>query len=181
VYLISSKQQKRQHSPSLIGSNIEEVVAPVVCLEARVAAVQDDTLPALANNPTAPRLEEALAQSKADLAMPHQIEDAKVVLAQSAANLPRHNLDASTNDTYEGLVRLAANLAIACQNNSIDDAIDQLVDQLAAFCLNKIEQNMRDGDDDDIDISVEQLEEEYRVQGNDDKRMTQLIRCSCRS
>jgi hypothetical protein len=70
---------------------------------------------------------------------------------------------------------------MARQNNSINDAIDQLVDQLAAFCLDKIEQNMRDGDDNDIDISVEQLEEEYRVRGNDDKRMTQLIRCSRRS
>ena len=70
---------------------------------------------------------------------------------------------------------------MARQNNSINDAIDQLVDQLAAFCLDKIEQNTRDGDDDDIDISVEQLEEEYRVRGNDDKRMTQLIRCSRRS
>jgi len=47
-----------------------------------------------------------------------------------------------------------------------------LINQLAAFCLNKVEQNTRDGDDDDMDISVEQLEEEYRVQGNDDKRLT---------
>jgi hypothetical protein len=101
---MSHFRQKRQRSPSLIGSDIEEVVAPVVCLEARAAAVQDDTLPALANNPTAPQLEEALVQSKADLAVPHQIEDTKVVLVQSAANLPTHNLDASTNDTYEGLV-----------------------------------------------------------------------------
>ena len=101
---MSHFRQKQQRSPSLIGSDIEEVVALVVCLEARAAAVQDDTLPALANNPTAPRPEEALAQSKADLAVPYQIEDAEVVLARSAANLPMHNPDASTNDTYEGLV-----------------------------------------------------------------------------
>ena len=64
------------------------------------------------------------------------------------------------------------NLAIAHQNNLINIAIDRLVNQLAVFCLNKVEQNMRDGDDDDMDISVEQLEKEYRVQGNDNKWMT---------
>ena len=47
------------------------------------------------------------------------------------------------------------NLAIAHQNNLINIAIDQLVNQLAVFCLNKVEQNMRDRDDDDMDISVE--------------------------
>ncbi len=51
---VSHFRQKRQHSPSLIDSDIEEVAAPVVCLEARAAAVWDDTLPASANNPTAP-------------------------------------------------------------------------------------------------------------------------------
>jgi len=67
---------------------------------------------------------------------------------------------------------LAMNLAIAHQNNLINIAIDQLVNQLVVFCLNKVEQNMRDGDDDDMDISVEQLEKEYRVQGNNNKWMT---------
>ena len=43
----------------------------------------------------------------------------------------------------------------------INDAIDQLVDQLAAFCLQKVEQNT--SEDDDIDISVEKLEEEIWV------------------
>jgi len=51
---VSHFRQKRQHSPSPIDSNIEEVAAPVVCLEARVAAVWDNTLPALANSPTVP-------------------------------------------------------------------------------------------------------------------------------
>jgi hypothetical protein len=100
---VSHFRQKRQRSPSPIDSDIEEVMAPVVCLEARAAAVWDDTLPASANNPTAPRLEEALAQSKVDLAVPHWIKDTEVVLARSAANLPACNPDASTNDTYEGL------------------------------------------------------------------------------
>ena len=95
-----------------------------------------------------------------------------MVLAQTAANLPVHNLDALTNDTYEEFTQSAVNLAMACWNNSINDAIDQLIDQLAVFCLNKVEQNTRDGDDDDMDISVEQLEEEYRVRGNNDKRLT---------
>jgi len=160
---VSHFRQKRQRSPSPIDSDIEEVTAPVVCLEARAAAVRDDTLPASANNPTALQPEEALAQSKVDLAVPHWIKDTEVVLVQSAANLPACNPDASTNDTYEGLARSAVNLAMAHQNNSIDIAIDQLVDQLAVFCLDKVEQNTRDGDDDDMDISVEQLEEEYRV------------------
>ena len=61
---------------------------------------------------------------------------------------------------------------MAYQNNLINDAIDQLIDQLAVFCLDKVEQNTRDGDDDDMDILVEQLEEEYRVRGNNDKRLT---------
>ena len=61
---------------------------------------------------------------------------------------------------------------MAHRNNLIDDAIDQLIDQLAVFCLDKVEQNTRDGDDDDMDILVEQLEEEYRVRGNNDKRLT---------
>ena len=143
-----------------------------MCLEARAAAVQDNTLPALANNPTMLWLEEALAQLKADLAVPHWIKDAEVVLAWLAANLSTCNLDAWTNDTYEGLEWSAANLAMACWNNSIDIAIDQLVNQLAVFCLDKVEQNIRDGDDDDMNISVEQLKEEYRVWGNNDKRMT---------
>ena len=169
---MSHFRQKRQCSPSPIDSDIEEVTALVVCLEARAAAVWDDTLPASANNPIVPRPEEALVQSKVDLAVPYWIEDTEVVLARLAANLPVCNLDASTNDTSEGLVRLAVNLAMACWNNLIDIAIDQLVDQLAVFCLDKVEQNTRDGDNDDMDISVEQLEEEYRVWGNDDKWMT---------
>ncbi len=53
---------------------------------------------------------------------------------------------------------------MAHQDNSINDAIDQLVDQLAAFCLQKVEQNT--SEDDDIDISVEELEEEIQVQDN---------------
>ena len=53
---------------------------------------------------------------------------------------------------------------MAHQDNSINDAIDQLVDQLAAFCLQKVEQNT--SEDDDIDISVEELEEEIRMQDN---------------
>ena len=57
-----------------------------------------------------------------------------------------------------------AKLAITYQDNSINDAIDQLVDQLAAFCLQKVEQNT--SKDDDIDISVEELEEEIQVQDN---------------
>jgi hypothetical protein len=56
---------------------------------------------------------------------------------------------------------------LAHQDSSIDDAISQLVDQLAAFCLEKVAQNSTNHDDDDIDISVEQLEEEYRVRNDD--------------
>ncbi len=50
---VSHFRQKWQHSPSPIDSDIEEVAAPVVCLEAKAAAVWGDTLPASANNPTA--------------------------------------------------------------------------------------------------------------------------------
>jgi hypothetical protein len=57
-----------------------------------------------------------------------------------------------------------AKLAIACQDSLINDAIDQLVDQLAAFCLQKVEQNT--SEDDDIDILVEELEEEIQVRDN---------------
>ena len=56
---------------------------------------------------------------------------------------------------------------MACQDNSIDNAISQLVDQLAAFCLEKVEQISTNEDDDDIDISVEELEEKHRVQDDD--------------
>jgi hypothetical protein len=81
-----------------------------------------------------------------------------------AANLPTPNLDASTKDTDRVLTQSAAKLAMAHRDNSINDAIDQLVDQLAAFCLQKVEQNT--SEDDDIDISVEELEEEIRVRDN---------------
>ena len=156
-------RQKRQCSPSPINSDIEEIAAPVVCLEVRVAAVRDDTLSPSANNPTAPQPEEALARSNTDLAGPHRIEDAEVVSARSAASPPAPNPDALTEGAYEALARSAANLAMACQDNSIDEAISQLVDQLAAFCLEKVEQISTNEDDDDIDISVEELEEEHRV------------------
>ena len=159
-------RQKRQRSPSPIDSDIEEVAAPVACLEARAAAVQDDTLPPSANNHTAPQPEEALARSKADLARPHRIEDVEVVFAQSAASPPAPNPDASTKDAYEALAQSAANLAMARRDNLMDDAISQLVDQLAAFCLEKVEQNSTNKDD-DMDISVEKLEEEYRVRDDD--------------
>jgi hypothetical protein len=76
-----------------------------------------------------------------------------VVLARSAANLPAPDPDASTDDADEVLTRSVA----------IDDAISQLVDQLAAFCLEKVEQSTTNEEEDDIDISVEQLEEEIRV------------------
>ena|SRR6266851_3887071 len=114
----------------------------------------------------------------ADLAKPHQIDDLEVVLARSAANLPAPNLDASTKDVDRMLTRSAVKLAMARRDNSINDAIDQLVDQLAAFCLQKVEQNT--SEDDDIDISVEELEEEIQVRDNTIK-MTQLIQGSCRS
>jgi len=39
-----------------------------------------------------------------------------------------------------------------------------LVDWLAAFCLQKVKQNI--SEDDNIDISVEELEEEIQVQDN---------------
>jgi hypothetical protein len=81
-----------------------------------------------------------------------------------AANIPTPNPDASTKDTDRVLTRSVAKLAITHQDNSINDAIDQLVDQLAAFCLQKVEQNT--SKDDDIDISVEELEEEIQVQDN---------------
>ncbi len=164
---VSHFRQKQQHSPSPIDSDIEEVAAPVVCLEARAAAVRGNTLPPSENNPTAPQLEEALVRSNADLAGPHQIEDVKVVSVQSVASPPAPNPDASTEDTYEALAQSAANLAMACQDNSIDNAISQLVDQLAAFCLEKVEQISTNEDDDDIDISVEELEEKHRVQDDD--------------
>ena len=97
----------------------------------------------------------------ADLAEPYRIDDAEAVLARSAANLPAPNPDASTKDADRVLTRSAAKLAMACRDNSINDAIDQLVDQLAAFCLQKVEQNT--SEDNDIDISVEELEKEIRV------------------
>jgi hypothetical protein len=115
----------------------------------------DDPSPPLANNPTVPQPEEALARSMADLAEPHWIEHTEAVLVQLATNLPALNQDALTKDADEVSERSAA----------IDDAISQLVDQLAAFCLEKVEQNTTNEDEDDIDISVEQLEEEIRVRG----------------
>jgi len=57
---VSHFWQKRQHSPSLIDSDIEEIAPPEVCLEARAAAGRDDPPPLSANNPTVPRLEEVL-------------------------------------------------------------------------------------------------------------------------
>jgi len=89
----------------------------------------------------------------ADLADPHQIKHMEAVLAQLAANLPVLNLDALTKDTDEASGRSAV----------IDNAISQLVNQLAVFCLEKVEQILTNEDDDDIDISVEELEEEHRV------------------
>jgi hypothetical protein len=150
---VSHFGQKWQHSPSPIDSDIEEIAPPEVCLEARAAAGRDDRLPPLANNPTVPRPEEAPARSMADLAEPRRIEHTEAVSAQSAANLPAPNQDALTEDADEASGRSAA----------IDDAISQLVNQLAAFCLEKVEQNTTNEDEDDIDISVEQLEEEIRV------------------
>jgi hypothetical protein len=152
---------KQQRSPSPIDSDIEEIF-----LEARAAAIRarDDPLPPSANSPSTPRPEEAPARSMADLAEPYRIDDAEAVLARSAANLPAPNPDASTKDADRVLTRSVAKLAMARRDNSINDAIDQLVDQLAAFCLQKVEQNT--SEDDDIDISVEELEEEIRVRDN---------------
>ena len=54
-----------------------------------------------------------------------------MVSARSAASPPAPNPDALTEDTYEALARLAANLAMAHRDNSIDDAISQLVNVTA--------------------------------------------------
>jgi len=89
----------------------------------------------------------------------------EVILVRLAANLPVLSLDALAKDADGVLARLAVNLAMACQDNLIDDAIDQLVNQLAAFCLQKVEQNTSN-EDDDIDISVEELEEKIWVRDN---------------
>ena len=152
---------KRQRSPSPIDSDIEEIFP-----EAKVAAIRarDDPLPLSANSPSAPRPEEALARSMTDLAEPYRIGDEEAVLARSAANLPAPNPDASAKHADRVLTRSAAKLAMACRDSSINDAMDQLVDQLAAFCLQKVEQNT--SEDDNIDISVEELEEEIRVRDN---------------
>ena len=102
-------------------------------------------------------------RSNTDLAGPHRIKDAEVVSVQSAASPPMPNPDASTEGAYEALAQSAANLAMARRDNLIDEAMSQLVNQLAAFCLEKVEQISTNEDDDDIDISVEELEEEHRV------------------
>jgi hypothetical protein len=106
----------------------------------------------------------------ADLARPCWIKDIEVALAQLAANLPVLNPDALTKDADKVLAQLAA----------IDDGTSQLVNQLAAFCLEKVEQNKTNEDENDIDISVEQLEKEIRVQEHYDKGVTQLIQGSRR-
>jgi hypothetical protein len=51
---VSHFRQKRQHSPSPIDSDIEEIAPLEVCLEVRAAAGRDDQSPPLANNPTVP-------------------------------------------------------------------------------------------------------------------------------
>ena len=83
------------------------------------------------------------------------------------------------------LSRSVANIAIAPNTQALtDDTIDQLTEQLAAFCFGHVEKTLSssDGNDGvDINLDAEAFEEELRVRDNAVVIIWMLISCTCRS
>ncbi len=121
--------------------------------------------------------------------MPHpdgSIEDLVDMSAQSEIDLAvpdAADLDVSIENANEVmLARSVANIAIA-PKTSTDNTIDQLTEQLAAFCIGHIEKtlNLSDRSDGvDINLDAEALEEELRVQDNGAVITEMLISCTHR-
>jgi hypothetical protein len=79
-----------------------------------------------------------------------------------------------------------ANIAIA-PNASTDNSIDQLTEQLAAFCIGHIEKSLHpsngneSNDGVDVNLDADAFEEELRVRVNDAVVTQMLISCTRRS
>ena len=93
--------------------------------------------------------------------------------------------DVLINEDDVVLSRSVANIAIAPNTwASTDDTIDQLTEQLAAFCFGHVDKtlNSSNGNDGaDVNLDVEAFEEELRVQDNAMVITWMLISCTCRS
>ena len=57
----------------------------------------------------------------------------------------------------------AAGLAMACPDASIDNAIDDLITRLAAFCLDQLEKTVTSSDAADLNTDVDMLENKLQV------------------
>ena len=102
-----------------------------------------------ANDLPAPQLNEELARSVADHAMPQPdiaIDGAEPVLAQLVQDPTLPHPDADT---------------------AFNDAIDQITEKLAALCLENLEKNLDSSDGNgsaDLNIDAKVLKDELRVQ-----------------
>jgi hypothetical protein len=61
------------------------------------------------------------------------------------------------------VARSAADLAVACPDASIDNAIDELITSLAAFCLDQLEKSVTTSDGVDLNADADALESELQV------------------
>jgi hypothetical protein len=93
------------------------------------------------------------------------------MLAGSALNLAKSSQATLIEDqTEEALVQSMANLAIPNQDPAINNAIDQLTEQLAAFCLEQFKNagglNMNDESNNETDEHETQVQDNAALRAN---------------
>ncbi len=97
------------------------------------------------------------AQSLAVPTLPRKVE----MLMQPAANvLVQLGEDLATPRT---VVQPAADLAVPSLDASINDAIDQLIAELTAFCLDQLKKSVTSSDGVDLNADADVLENEFKV------------------
>jgi len=60
-------------------------------------------------------------------------------------------------------VQSAADLAMLCLDALIDNAIDQLITEFAAFCLDQLDKSVTSSNGVDLNADADALEDEFQV------------------
>jgi len=72
-------------------------------------------------------------------------------------------VDPAVPEPADMLAQSAADLALPCPDASINNAIDQLITQLAAFCIGQLEKSVALSDGVDWNGDADALEDEFQV------------------
>jgi hypothetical protein len=98
-------------------------------------------------------------------ALPGPIEASVQSAAIPVVSEPADILVRSGEDrtATQPVARSAADLAMPCPDTSIDNAIDELITRLAAFCLDQLEKSVTSSDGVDLNADMDALANELQV------------------